>query len=125
MAIETKAYRVVVGPLLDEEGGGFVARVPELPGCVSDGSTPAEAVENVQDAIQAWIASAQEAGDPVPPPAAKSGSYSGKWVQRVPKSLHRLLAERAADEGVSLNRYTTTLPAQGVGHGSPKPRRAA
>jgi len=53
MAIETKAYRVVVGPLLDEEGGGFVARVPELPGCVSDGSTPAEAVENVQDAIQA------------------------------------------------------------------------
>lgn len=124
-AIETKAYRVVVEPLLDEEGGGFVARVPELPGCVSDGSTPAEAVENVQDAIEAWIATAQEAGDPVPAPAAKSGSYSGKWVQRVPRSLHRLLAERAEDEGVSLNQYTTTLLAQGVGHGSPRPRRAA
>jgi antitoxin HicB len=45
-------YPVIVSPLSDEDGGGFLATVPDLPGCMSDGETPAEAIENVRDAIE-------------------------------------------------------------------------
>lgn len=48
-------YSVVVEPLSLDEGGGFIATVPDLPGCMSDGETPEEALANVQDAITAWI----------------------------------------------------------------------
>jgi antitoxin HicB len=44
-------YPVVVEPLPEEEGGGFAAIVPDLPGCMSDGETPEEALGNVRDAI--------------------------------------------------------------------------
>ena len=47
-------YTVVVAPLAEEDGGGYLTRVPDLPGCMSDGDTPEEAVTNVQDAIAAW-----------------------------------------------------------------------
>lgn len=46
-------YPVIVSPLPLEEGGGFLATVPDLPGCMSDGETPQEAIINVQDAIAA------------------------------------------------------------------------
>ena len=42
-------YPVIVSPLPLEEGGGFLATVPDLPGCMSDGETPQEAIINVQD----------------------------------------------------------------------------
>jgi predicted RNase H-like HicB family nuclease len=48
-------YQVVVGPLSEEDGGGYGATVPELPGCMSDGETPQEALENVYDAIACWV----------------------------------------------------------------------
>jgi predicted RNase H-like HicB family nuclease len=62
-------YPVVVEPLPVEEGGGFVATVPDLLGCMSDGATPEEAVSNVQDAIAAWIEAAQDLGHPIPKPS--------------------------------------------------------
>jgi antitoxin HicB len=62
-------YAVVVKPLPPDEGGGFVAVVPDLPGCMSDGETPAEALENVQDAIAAWIEAASDMGRAVPLPS--------------------------------------------------------
>lgn len=65
------AYAVVVEPLPKEDGGGFVASVPDLPGCMSDGETPEEALVNVQDAIAAWIEAAQDIGRAVPPPSRK------------------------------------------------------
>ena len=46
----------------------FVAKVPELPGCTAHGSTPQDALSNAQDAIQLWIDTAREFGDPVPEP---------------------------------------------------------
>ncbi len=61
-------YAIVVEPLAAEDGGGFVATVPDLPGCMSDGGTPQEALANVEDAIGAWIAAARELGHPVPKP---------------------------------------------------------
>jgi len=62
-------YPVLVEPLSAEDGGGFVATVPDLPGCMSDGETPEEAIANVQDAIASWIEAAEEMGRPVPSPS--------------------------------------------------------
>jgi predicted RNase H-like HicB family nuclease len=61
-------YQVVIGPLSEKEGGGYIATVPELPGCMSDGENPQEALENAYDAIACWIEAAQEIGRPVPAP---------------------------------------------------------
>ena len=66
--IRVQDYRVVIGPLSEEDGGGFLATVPELPGCMSDGETPQEALDNVYDAIACWIEGCSEAGQPVPEP---------------------------------------------------------
>ncbi|MFY8032019.1 MAG: type II toxin-antitoxin system HicB family antitoxin, partial [Devosia sp.] len=56
------SYPVIVSPLTDEDGGGFIATVPDLPGCMSDGETPTEALENVQDAIEEWLDLARKLG---------------------------------------------------------------
>jgi antitoxin HicB len=65
------SYPVVVQPLKDEDGGGFIATVPDLPGCMSDGETPEEALTNVQGAIDAWIEAATDMGHTVPKPSAQ------------------------------------------------------
>lgn len=62
-------YPIVVEPLPIDEGGGFLATVPDLPGCMSDGDTPEQAVSNVQDAIAAWIEAARDLGHTVPKPS--------------------------------------------------------
>ncbi|CAN7216847.1 type II toxin-antitoxin system HicB family antitoxin [Neorhizobium tomejilense] len=62
-------YPVLVSPLLPEDGGGFLATVPGLPGCMSDGETPQEAISNVGDAIASWIEAAQDMGRDIPPPS--------------------------------------------------------
>jgi antitoxin HicB len=62
-------YPIVVEPLPNEEGGGFLATVPDLPGCMSDGDTPEQAVSNVQDAIASWIEAAHDLGHAVPKPS--------------------------------------------------------
>lgn len=62
-------YPVVVAPLPPEDGGGFLATVPDLPGCMSDGDTPEQAIANVQDAIEMWIEAAVEIGRTIPPPS--------------------------------------------------------
>ncbi len=64
-------YSVVVEPLAAEDGGGFVATVPDLPGCMSDGETPEEALVNVQDAIVAWIEAANDLGHIIPKPSRR------------------------------------------------------
>jgi antitoxin HicB len=61
-------YTVVIESLSEDDGGGYLARVPELPGCMSDGETRAEALTNVEDAICCWIEAAREMGRPIPEP---------------------------------------------------------
>jgi antitoxin HicB len=61
-------YKVVIEPLSEEDGGGFLATVPELPGCMSDGETRAEALANVEDAIATWIHCARKMGHAIPEP---------------------------------------------------------
>ena len=71
-------------------------------------------MQNVAGAIDEWIAAAEEMGRAVPEPGAEQ-KYSGKWLQRVPKSLHRRLSIAAKNEGVSLNSLATSLLAEGLG----------
>ena len=61
-------YTVVIEPLSGEDGGGFVATVPDLPGCMSDGDTREEAARNIEDAIRCWLEEARALGRPVPSP---------------------------------------------------------
>jgi predicted RNase H-like HicB family nuclease len=107
-------YPVTVRPLSADEGGGFLCEVPDLPGCMADGKTAAQAYAAVEDAIAAWIETAKAMGRQVPQPSA-AASYSGKWLVRAPRRLHMALAERAKSEGVSLNALTVTLLAGAVG----------
>jgi antitoxin HicB len=109
-----RRYPAVVRELDPKEGGGFLAEIPDLPGCVSDGETAEEAVANVYKAALEWIDAAEKLGRQIPDPSDKSGSYSGKWVQRVPKSLHRTLATEARREGVSLNTLVIGFLAESV-----------
>jgi antitoxin HicB len=108
-------YPFTVRPLAADEGGGYLIEFPDLPGCISDGETLEEAITNGMDAKQAWLAVAREENRAIPEPG---GQVSGKWVQRVPKSLHSRLVERAEREGVSLNMLVVSLIAEGLG----KPR---
>jgi predicted RNase H-like HicB family nuclease len=63
-------YAVVIEPLSDEDGGGFLATVPDLPGCMSDGDTREEAARNVEDAIASWLEEARSVGRAIPGPRA-------------------------------------------------------
>ena len=62
-------FPVIIEPLSEDDGGGFAALVPDLPGCLSDGETPEAALANVQDAIAAWIDEAKALGREVPQPS--------------------------------------------------------
>ena len=109
------AYRITLRPLAAADGGGWLVEFPDLPGCVADGPTPEAALAEAEDARHSWIEAARQHGDPIPPPAADTAAYSGRWVLRTPKTLHRRLAERARREGVSLNTLAVALLAEGVG----------
>lgn len=61
-------YTIIIEPGSPEDGGGFFAYVPDLPGCMSDGDTYEEAAHNVADAIECWIEAAEELGRPIPLP---------------------------------------------------------
>lgn len=65
----SSAYQIVVEPVPAEDGGGFLATVPDLPGCMSDGGTEAEAIQNASIAIADWIAHAKAEGRRIPQPA--------------------------------------------------------
>jgi len=71
---------------------------------MSHDDTYAEAFENIREAMEGWSETKLENGFPVPKPA-KDSQYSGKFVLRVPKTLHARLAREAEQEGVSLNQY--------------------
>jgi antitoxin HicB len=65
----TLEYAVRIERLSEDDGGGYLATVPDLPGCMSDGATPEEALKNVQEAIASWIESAREWKLDVPKPS--------------------------------------------------------
>lgn len=100
--------------LREEEDGSWTALVPELPGCVAVGDSPSDAVEELPDVIDLWVATAEQQGVPVPRPRREE-SVSGRFLLRLPKSLHRQLTETARAEGVSLNTYCVSALAGALG----------
>jgi predicted RNase H-like HicB family nuclease len=68
-------YEIRVKPLPPDEGGGFLAWVPDLPGCMSDGHTPGEAIENASAAINEWIEEALRLDRAIPAPTRKQAAY--------------------------------------------------
>ena len=107
-------YPFEIRPLNAEDGGGFLISYPDFSECISDGATVDEALKNGKDALKATIAALKTHGLPVPAPNS-GGVASGKFVARVPKTVHAQLATRAKAEGVSLNALVLAFIAQGLG----------
>lgn len=95
----------------DPDEGGYVASYPELLGCLTMGGTIEEAVENARDAKRAWLEAALEDGAEIWEPRSLD-SYSGQFKIRMPRSLHRSLAQHAEEEGISMNQYCIYLLSQ-------------
>jgi predicted RNase H-like HicB family nuclease len=98
-------YTFITRHIVDESGDYYFVKVQELDGCMSDGTTVEEAYENIHEAMEGWIETALERGVPIPEPI-DTEQYSGRFVIRLPKSLHAKLAVEAGKEGVSLNQYS-------------------
>lgn len=102
----TIPYRMEIIP--DNDEGGFVASFPDLPGCITCGETVETTVANALDAKKAWLNAALEDGIDIPIPDSLE-TYSGQFKLRIPRSLHRALAEHSKQEGVSMNQYCVYL----------------
>lgn len=100
----------------DESDGlpGYVARVVELPGCLTQGDDFQELGEMVEEAMRLWIETALEDGQTIPQPRSTT-QHSGKFLVRVPRSLHRQLVEAAERDGVSLNNLVNVILARAMG----------
>jgi antitoxin HicB len=105
-------YPFEMRPLAEDEGGGWLITFPDLPGCISDGETPQEAMANGKDAVAAWLQAVKESGREVPRPGELP---SGKFIARIPRSLHARLMARAKQEGVSMNALVSTFLAESLG----------
>ena len=107
-------YRVEVYP--EPDGSGYTAMVPELPGCMTCADTLEELWGMIEEAKRGWLEIALEDGDYVPEPTpVEVEDYSGKFVVRLPTSLHRELTKRAEQEKTSLNQLVVMLLADGMG----------
>lgn len=89
--------------------GGYFAKVEELEGCMTQGETYEETFKNIREAMELWLEDALEDGAKIPEPDIDGEEYSGKFVVRLPKTLHRKLARNAHKENVSLNQYVVFL----------------
>jgi predicted RNase H-like HicB family nuclease len=92
----------------DKEEWGFVVSYPELPGCITCGDTIETAIANASDAKKTWLSAALEDGIEIPEPDNLE-DYSGQFKLRIPRSLHRSLAEHSKREGISMNQYCVYL----------------
>ena len=92
-----------------EKEGGYTAIIRDLPGCMTQGETLSEAMENIEEARELWIETVYETGKKDVPLPSTENEYSGRLLLRIPKSLHRHLSEGADKEGVSLNQYILSL----------------
>ena len=84
----------------DQDEGGFVISYPDLPGCITCGETIESAMQNAKDAKREWIRAALEEGIEI---------YEPDSLERIPRSLHRSLAEHSQREGISMNQYCVYL----------------
>ena len=113
MSIE---YDFKMYPLSEEDGGGFYAEVPALPGCMASGDTPEETMEILSEAIESWKMAVTEAGGEIPSPTfyVEENLPSGRFSLRMPATLHRDLIARAKREKESLNSLVVYYLTQAV-----------
>jgi len=104
-------YKMEIIP--DSAEGGYVVRFPELPGCITCGETIEEAIRSAEDAKREWITAAIEEKTAIPEPS-DIAEYSGQFKLRIPKTLHRELAQKAKIEGVSMNQYCVHLLSKNI-----------
>ena len=102
--MEKLMYPFMTRVLLPEEGGGYLIEFPDLPGCMSDGETLEEAIENGKDALQCWLEAAAADGQEVPEPGS-----SPMWIQQVSNHVHIQLSQRAEAEGLSLSELVASI----------------
>jgi predicted RNase H-like HicB family nuclease len=126
-----EAYAHVIRPLTEEEGGGFLITFPDLPGCMSDGETIEEAIKNGRDAFLCWVSAEADMKGKIPKPQWRPdedrtipSGVSGRFVQRVPKTIHGELVKQAKREGVSINTLVLTFIAEGLGRREEKGKAA-
>ena len=91
-----------------EPDGGFFIAYPDLPGCMTQVATSAEIGPAADEIRMLWLETAYQQGLDIPLPSDGPG-YSGKFVVRLPRHLHRRLAQSAEHDGVSLNQYVVSL----------------
>ncbi len=99
-------YKMEIIPDTDE--GGYVVSFPELPGCISVGDSLDEAIANAMDAKREWLLSCLDDGATIPLPDSIE-NYLGQFKLRIPKSLHKSLADHSKAEGISMNQYCLYL----------------
>jgi len=97
--------------IVECDEGGYFVKIPDLPGCLSQGETVEKALKNIKEAKELWLESAFEDKAEIPVPADER-DYSGKFIVRLPASLHERLALSAEHEGVSLNQYVALVLAE-------------
>src|SRR5689334_8095576 len=97
----------------DEGNAGWVAEVEELPGCISQAPTPDDVVQRIRDAMAGWISVALKDGTQIPEPRG-AASHSGRFLLRIPRTLHAELAHEAEQEGVSLNQFAANALAGAI-----------
>jgi antitoxin HicB len=107
-------YTIEVVKDRSEKYSGWFARVVELPGCMTQADSFSELSTMIREAMAVWIETALEDGEAIPMPRTVE-DYSGRFVIRIPKSLHKELVEMAEREGVSLNTYVNVALGKTVG----------
>ena len=107
-----KPYSRVVIP--DEESGTYTAQILEFQGCITEGETPQEAYERLEDVALSWIEAALDMGQDIPLPWSIY-EYGGKVALRLPKSLHKQVSLAAERDGTSLNQFIVMAISEKVG----------
>jgi antitoxin HicB len=100
--------------VIPEDDGSFRAEMLEFPGCIAAGSTAPKALSSLEKVAESWIESALANGQSIPTPM-DNVDFSGRFVLRLPKSLHQRAAYAAERDGVSLNQFITTAVGLQVG----------
>jgi len=121
MADEATIQEIVARPytrMFTPDDGMYVGRVLEFPGCHAEGEDIAEALTNLDEALAGIVDSMLDHGDAIPEPL-NTREYSGRLALRLPPSLHGRIAERAALEGISLNRWLSDAIAAAAGDTKP------
>ena len=111
-----RTYPFTVRPDLDD--GGYIVEFPDLRYCVGTGNSIDDAIADAMKAKGEWITAAYENDIPIPEPTDEKANglegYSGRISLRIPRSLHRMVMDRAQREGVSANQLLSHLISIGI-----------